>query len=80
MEKKRLKYYEYARNGFDKNVLTNVNFSHPVDALADKCYLLKSNLILVMIYAYLKLDKDNADDFGSILLSMDYVKYDKETG
>jgi hypothetical protein len=76
MEKKRKKFYEYARNGFDLNPLTESNFSHPNDALADKCFLVKSNLILVMIYAYLKLNKNNASDFGSILLSEEFIKYD----
>jgi hypothetical protein len=76
IEKKRKKYYSYAKNGLDINPLTDSNFSHPVEALADKCYLLKSNLILQMIYAFLKLNKDNASDFGSILLSDEYVTYD----
>lgn len=33
-----------------------------------------------MIYAFLKLNKDNASDFGSILLGDNYVKYDEITG
>lgn len=77
MEKKRKKFYEYARNGFDIHPLTDCNFSHPNDALADKCFLVKSNLILVIIYAYLKLNKNSASDFGSILLSEEYIKYDE---
>ena len=77
MEKKRKKFYEYAVNGFDINPLTESNFSHPAEVLADRCFLVKSNLIFIIIYAYLKLNKDNASDFGSILLSEEYVKYDE---
>lgn len=78
MEKKRKQFYYYAKNGMDINPLTNSNFSHPMEVLADKCFLVKSNLILVMIYAFLKLNKNNASDFGSILLNDDYMTYDKQ--
>ena len=75
LEKKRRKYYEMVENGFDINPIMKPNFSHPSEIFCDECYTLKCNLILMLVFSYLKLSKSNAGAFASIFLG---DKYDTE--
>lgn len=80
MEKKRKKYYEYVKSGLEINPLTQPNCAHPGEILADRCFIVKSNLILLMIQSLLKLGKDSSVELGTILLQDGFVRYDETTG
>lgn len=77
MDKKRKKYYSYVEKGRDLNPLMNTNFMHPAEAFSDHCYNVKANLIFTLVFSMLKLTKNTAAGFASLMLNEDYVRLDK---
>lgn len=74
MDKKRKQYYSYVEAGQDLNPLMKTNFMHPSEAFIDDCYNLKSNLIFTLIFSMLKLTKNTAAGFASLMLNEDFTR------